>query len=93
MWIAENGNAATGIYSRFERWMKERESLAAACAGADGAIFAVRKELFRPLREDDINDLVIPLNVLKAGKRVVMDPELFAMNRRRKGPSASTGAR
>jgi hypothetical protein len=45
--------------------------------GADGAIFAMRKSLFRTLKEDDINDLVIPLNVLKAGKRVVMDPALF----------------
>ncbi len=81
----ENGNAATGIYSRFERWMKERESLSAACVGADGAIFAVRKELFRPLREDDINDLVIPLNVLKRGKRVVIDPDLFCYEQAAEG--------
>ncbi len=73
----ENGSTVTGLYSGFERWMKGRESLAGSCVGADGAIFAVRKSLFRPLREDDINDLVIPLNVLKAGKRVVMDPGLF----------------
>ncbi len=72
----ENGSAATGLYSRFERWMKYRESLAGSCVGADGAIFAVRKILLRPLRDDDINDLVIPLNVLKAGKRVVMNPGL-----------------
>ena len=65
--------------------MKRRESLAASCAGADGAIFAIRKDLFRPLRADDINDLVIPLNVLKAGKRVVMDPDLFCYEQAAEG--------
>jgi glycosyltransferase involved in cell wall biosynthesis len=73
----ENGTAVTGLYSGFERWIKYRESLAGSCVGADGAIFAIRKGLFRPLREDDINDLVIPLNILKTGERVVMDPGLF----------------
>ncbi len=77
----ENGSSVTGLYSRFERWMKCRESLAGSCVGADGAIFAVRKGLFRPLREDDINDLVIPLDVLRAAKRVVMDPGLFCYER------------
>jgi cellulose synthase/poly-beta-1,6-N-acetylglucosamine synthase-like glycosyltransferase len=82
----ENGSALTGLYSRFERWMKYRESLAGSCVGADGAIFAVRKSLFRALREDDINDLVIPLNVLKAGKRVVMNPDLFCCEQSAQGP-------
>jgi cellulose synthase/poly-beta-1,6-N-acetylglucosamine synthase-like glycosyltransferase len=82
---AENGRPATGIYSRFERWMKHRESLAASCAGADGAIFAIRKDVFQPLRADDINDLVIPLNVLKAGKRVVMDRDLFCYEQAAEG--------
>lgn len=81
----ENGSAVTGLYSRFERWMKYRESLAGSCVGADGAIFAVRKILFRPLRDDDINDLVIPLNVLKAGKRVVMNPGLVCREQSAQG--------
>ncbi len=84
---AANGTPATGVYSRFERWMKHRESLVASCAGADGAIFAIRKELFRPLKADDINDLVIPLNVLKAGKRVVMDQDLFCCEQAAEGAS------
>jgi cellulose synthase/poly-beta-1,6-N-acetylglucosamine synthase-like glycosyltransferase len=81
----ENGRAVTGLYSGFERWMKHRESLAGSCVGADGAIFAVRKSLFRALREDDINDLVIPLNVLKAGKRVVMNPGFFCYEQSAQG--------
>ncbi len=71
----------TGIYSRFEKWTKIQESQISSCVGADGAIFAIRKELYQTLREDDINDFVIPLNVIRQGKRVVMDPEVYCFEK------------
>jgi cellulose synthase/poly-beta-1,6-N-acetylglucosamine synthase-like glycosyltransferase len=67
----------TGVYSRFEKWTKIQESLVSSCVGADGAVFAIRKELFGTLREDDINDFVIPLNVIRQGRRAVMDPDVY----------------
>ena len=67
----------TGIYSRFERWTKIKESLLSSCVGADGAVFAIRKELYKTLREDDINDFVIPLHVIRQGRRAVMDPDVY----------------
>lgn len=67
----------TGIYSRFEKWTKVQESSVSSCVGADGAVFAIRKDLYRILREDDINDFVIPLNVIRQGKRAVMEPEVY----------------
>ncbi|HEY3276898.1 MAG TPA: glycosyltransferase family 2 protein [Syntrophorhabdaceae bacterium] len=66
-----------GLYARMERWTKERESRIASCVGADGAVFAMRKSLFRPLSEYDINDFVMPMKVIEQGKRVVLDPEIF----------------
>ena len=71
----------TGIYSRFEKWTKIQESHVSSCVGADGAVFAIRKELFRTLRADDINDFVIPLNIIRQGKRVVMDPEVYCFEK------------
>jgi len=68
-----------GIYSRFEKWTKIKESDVSSCVGADGAVFAMRKELYRTLREDDINDFVIPLNVINQGKRVVIDPDVYCL--------------
>ena len=68
---------ATGIYSRIEMLTKYGESLISSCVGADGAIFAIRKELYKPLKNQDINDFVIPLNVISQGKRVILDPEIF----------------
>jgi cellulose synthase/poly-beta-1,6-N-acetylglucosamine synthase-like glycosyltransferase len=60
---------AVGLYAKIERWTKRYESQISSCVGADGAIFAIRRELFHPLRAEDINDLVIPLHVVRAGFR------------------------
>jgi cellulose synthase/poly-beta-1,6-N-acetylglucosamine synthase-like glycosyltransferase len=77
----EGGDETTGIYSKFETWTKYWESLISSCVGADGAIFAIRKLLYRPLEKYDINDFVIPLHVIKQGKRVVIDPEVFCFEK------------
>jgi hypothetical protein len=47
--------------------------------GADGAIFALRRELYRPLEACDINDFVIPLNVLGQARRVVLDADVYCL--------------
>jgi glycosyltransferase involved in cell wall biosynthesis len=65
----------TGLYAGLESWTKHCESLIDACVGADGAIFAVRKDLFVPLKGNDINDFIIPLNVIEQGFRVILDRE------------------
>lgn len=67
----------TGLYTRLERFIKREESLLGSCVGADGAIFAMRRELFQPLREDDINDLVLPLSVVRQGRRAAFLDDLF----------------
>lgn len=68
---------STGIYTKLEKLVKQLETLSGSCVGADGAIFAIRKSLYMPLRDDDINDLVIPLNVIRSGKRVVLREDLI----------------
>jgi cellulose synthase/poly-beta-1,6-N-acetylglucosamine synthase-like glycosyltransferase len=39
--------------------------------GGDGAIYAIRKRLFRPLEDDDLSDFVLPLEIVVAGYRGV----------------------
>jgi len=76
----EEGMAhSTGVYTKLEKLIKHLETLSGSCVGADGAIFAIRKHLYRPLRDDDINDLVIPLNVIRLGKRVVLREDLVCL--------------
>lgn len=68
---------ATSLYSRFERIIKSLESKINSCVGADGAIFAIRKELFLPMNPYDINDLVIPLQIVKRGFRGVLEETTY----------------
>ena len=62
-----------GLYTRFERWIKDLESRIESCVGADGAVFGLRRSLYRPLAGTDINDFVTPLDVVRQGYRVVFD--------------------
>jgi cellulose synthase/poly-beta-1,6-N-acetylglucosamine synthase-like glycosyltransferase len=66
-YVADQGDVAetTNVYTSLERVIKSAESRWGCCVGADGAIFAMRRALFRPLRHDDINDLVLPLGVIE----------------------------
>jgi len=76
---SEDGSVvlSMGIYTRLERWLKTHESKVGSCVGADGAIFAQRKSLYLPLADADINDLVLPLNTVRQGYRVVFDSKVF----------------
>jgi cellulose synthase/poly-beta-1,6-N-acetylglucosamine synthase-like glycosyltransferase len=76
---------SAGLYARLERVTKEAEGLIASCVGADGAVFALRKELYHPLQDGDINDFVIPLKVVGQGKRVVLDPEVYCFEKPSEG--------
>lgn len=82
---SQSGEETTGIYAKLERTTKQAESLVSSCVGADGAIFAIRTELYIPLGTNDINDLIIPLNVVKQGKRVVLDEGIFCVEETTKG--------
>lgn len=66
------GVRSIGLYSRIEKMTKALESKIGSCVGADGAIFGIRKELYKPLKETDINDLVIPLSIVRQGYRGIL---------------------
>ncbi|HUE86406.1 MAG TPA: glycosyltransferase family 2 protein [Vicinamibacterales bacterium] len=63
------------LYYRYERWVQRAESQLGSMVGADGALYAIRRSLFVPPRPDTIlDDLVIPMAVVRAGYRVVYEP-------------------
>lgn len=78
---APPGSTAIGIYSRLELLTKRLESRLGSCIGADGAIFAIRKELYTPLNDYDINDVVIPLSINQQGYRGTLQPEAVCMEK------------
>jgi len=61
----------TSYYS-IEWSLQARESELYSMVSADGAMYAIRRELFVPFPTDTIlDDLAIPLGVLKSGKRII----------------------
>jgi len=63
-----------GLYWKLETWMKEKESEFGSVVGGDGAIYAIRRELYSPLRSTDINDFLNPLQIIVQGYRGVYEP-------------------
>ena len=79
----EDGSASgsLGLYAKLELATKALESCLGSCVGADGAIFAIRKALYQPLRDYDINDLVIPLSINRQGYRGVLQREAVCVEK------------
>jgi cellulose synthase/poly-beta-1,6-N-acetylglucosamine synthase-like glycosyltransferase len=74
--------AGVGLYWRFEKWLRRRESLVFSMVGVTGAISAVRRELFRPIPAGMIlDDVYWPLRVAMQGYRVVHDVRAQAFDR------------
>ena len=81
-YISSKGSLATestSLYNELERVVKRLESQIGSCVGADGAIFAIRKELYTPLQPYDINDFIIPLKIVQQGYRGILVDEAFCM--------------
>lgn len=70
----EDLHLPVGLYASLEQSTKRLESELGSCVGADGAIFAIRSALWRPLEPHDLNDLVTPLGVVRRGARGVYQP-------------------
>lgn len=77
---AETGDNKDGVYWRYEQVLKFHESRLNALLGANGAIYAMRKSLFKPLPANTIvDDYQIVMNIAKAGYQTKYDPEAVAI--------------
>ncbi len=68
-----------GLYYKYERYIQRQESVLGSIIGVDGGMYALRRELYRPLPADTIlDDFVISMNVALAGHRVIYEPSAVA---------------
>jgi len=68
-----------GLYWRVEKKVRELESLSGSTIGATGALYAARKTLLVELPADLIlDDVYLPMSVIRQGFRVIFDPRARA---------------
>jgi len=71
-----------GLYWKYEKWLRRQESRVWSTLGTTGAIYAMRRALWRPLpAETLLDDVLAPMRIVLSGKRVVFDEEARAFDR------------
>lgn len=67
------------LYWRYEVAIKRLESAVGSVVGGDGAIYAIRRTLYQPMRADALSDFVNPLQIVRAGHRCVYEPQAVSV--------------
>ena len=70
-----------GLYWRYEKWLRRRESQIGSTLGMTGAICALRRSLWQPLPPATLlDDVLAPMRVVLAGKRIVFEERAQAFD-------------
>ena len=81
----ENGvetSAGVGVYWRYEKWLRRRESDLGLLTGLSGALYAMRRKLYEPPDDDIIlDDVMIPLAPARRGHRLLVDDRIRMYDR------------
>ncbi|NUO82654.1 glycosyltransferase family 2 protein [candidate division KSB1 bacterium] len=75
---ATDSTESENMYWRYELALKQMESRLGSLVGGDGAIYAIRKALYRPLQAADLSDFVNPMQISLQGYRNVYEPEAIS---------------
>jgi biofilm PGA synthesis N-glycosyltransferase PgaC len=73
---------ALGIYWKIEKTVRKLESASGSVVGVTGAIYAIRREHYAEIpRGTLLDDVFVPMNVARIGKRVIFQPSAIARDR------------
>jgi len=79
---ARESSDGVGLYWRYEKKLRAMESRIHSTVGATGAIYAVRRRLYKPIPADMIlDDVAVPMRLVLGGWRSVFDPAARAYDR------------
>jgi len=76
---ANEAERSESAYWRYETLIKRLESRIGSVVGGDGAIYAIRKQHYRPMAPDALSDFVNPLQIVQQGKRCIYEPEAISI--------------
>jgi cellulose synthase/poly-beta-1,6-N-acetylglucosamine synthase-like glycosyltransferase len=70
-----------GLYWKYEKWIRRRQSRVDSVPGASGCIYAIRRELVKPLPAGTIDDdMYLPLEAIHQGYRVIFEEQALAFD-------------
>jgi len=73
--------AGVNTYWRMETAIRQAESDLDSCIGCTGAVYAIRRPLFRPIPSDTtLDDVVVPMQIALAGYRILYDSQAQAFD-------------
>jgi biofilm PGA synthesis N-glycosyltransferase PgaC len=80
-----------GAYWKYEKWLRRREAIVGSTLGVTGAVYAMRRDLWRPLPAETILDDVLgPMRIVLRGYRVLFDDTALAFDETSKDVAAET---
>ncbi len=91
VFLREQGASVTeeglGAYWSYEKFIRKSESCFASVPGATGALYAIRKELFRPIPPATVlDDVAIPMQAVVRGARCVFEGAALVFDRASRTP-------
>ena len=93
--LPENGKSVVAdgerLFWHVDRWLKKNQSRAGNAISATGAIYAIRRSLFRSVPEGVTDDFVTSTRVISQGYRLVFAPDAIAFEPVAKSSSAEFG--
>lgn len=80
-----------GLYWKYEKWLRRNESRVWSTLGATGAIYALRRSLWKPLPADTLlDDVLAPMRAVLGGHRIVFEERAVAYDRASADAAAET---
>lgn len=80
--IEGESGRSLGLYWRLEKQVRKLEASSGSVVGATGALYAMRRELVTPVPQGTIlDDVYLPMQVVRQGKRVILDTRARAWDK------------
>jgi len=79
---SDSPSNALGTYWKIEKLVRKLESESGSVIGATGALYAIRRSLYKEIPPATIlDDVVIPMNIVRQGNRIVFQASAIARDR------------